>query len=543
MVLAKTTRTGIFLFLTSAVAFLQMSYQITLPGPYYDEAAHGVYASWLLTGKQVLWGRPLVYRVLGVPIIGSFGNYAGPFESYLSLFFMSLLGINITALRIPPILFAVATLPFVFFFVKNLFGEISAFVSTLLFAVQPSLILWSRVGLYPFSIVVFFICSSLYVFQKWLSTRKTSSLAIGAFLLGLGLETFMTFAWYILALVIVVLLLRINTHIKKHHMFIFTACFITGVGPFLLPWLSGDNVRFFAQYALVSHYGVNNLSYVNNLIVRLNQLRNVIDGSGLGQPYGGVHSNPIAVGVLAVSLLGTVLLVFLIRRTQAKGAKAHLFLIVMFTLMVVETPVTINSLSTYHLLPLMPFSLMIIGAFIGTIWNAGTAEPKSHNVSRKHAAFRWLRLLLVILLISSTFLDLSTTVAYQRDLTRTGGLGLWSVGISDAASYLMSKNCSYVLAVSWGLMPGLLIASGGRLNVIDVFWLDGDAFRDVVNQYVQTVSKSSELCVVSSRIVGASLNRLDLLRAIVRSWNRSLIIERTFSQRDGTPVVDIYRIS
>jgi 4-amino-4-deoxy-L-arabinose transferase-like glycosyltransferase len=551
MELTKTTRTVIFLFLTSAIAFLQMAYQITLPGPYYDEAYHGVYASWLFMGKQVLWGRPFAYSVLGVPILGSLGYYAGPFESYLSLFSMSLLGINIIALRIPPIFFAVATLPFVFFFVNELLGEISAFVTTLLFAVQPSLILWSRVGFYPFSIVVFFICSSLYMFQRWLSTRKRSSLAIGAFLLGLGFETFITFAWYTVALVMTVLLLRINTHIKKHHIFIFTAGFLIGVGPYLLPWLSGDNISFFIQYALVSHAGVNNLNYIDNLLVRLDQLRILIDGSGFGF-LGGVHSNPLAIGVLTVSLLGTVVLAFLLRRKQPKVARGHLFLVAMFTLIVIQIPVTINSLESYQLMPLIPFSLMIIGAFVGTVWNLGTAERRRiprrttrRRITRKPpnpTAFRWLRLLLVILLLSSLFLDVSTTVAYQRDLAQSGGLGSWSAAIYDAAAYLMSKNCSYVLAVDWGLSWGLLIASGGRLNVRDIFWVDGDAFRYVVNSYVQTVS-SSQLCFVSWRNIGTSFNRLDLLRTIVASWNRSLTLDRTFYQRDGTPVIDIYQIT
>ena len=134
MLLTKNLRSAVFLSMVSVVAFLQMVYQVTLPGPYYDEVYHSVYATWILTGKQLLWGPPFSYTLFGLPILGSLGYYTGPLESYLVFLPLSLLGINILAIRALPIFFAIVTLPFLFFFMRNRFGGVSAYLTTLLFA-------------------------------------------------------------------------------------------------------------------------------------------------------------------------------------------------------------------------------------------------------------------------------------------------------------------------------------------------------------------------------------------------------------------------
>ena len=539
MLLTKTARNVIFLFLTSAVAFLQMVYQLKLPGPYYDEAAHSVYAIWLLTGRPVLWGPPFAYDALGVPILGSTGYYVGPFESYLSLLSMSLLGINVIALRLPPIFFAIATLPFVFFFTKNLFGEISAFVTTLLLAIQPSLILWSRVGLYPFSIVVFFICSSLYMFQRWLWTRKTSWLVMGTFLLGLGFETFITFVWYIVALVTAVLIMRINTHIRKRQIFLMTASFLAGVGPYLIPWLSGENISFFTRHAAVSYAGVNNLMYVDNLILRLYHLRVLLEGSGFYHIYGETRfSSPLATSLLGASLLGIVLLVALLKRAQGKGSKRHLFLTALLTVILLQTPITISSLNPYQLLPLIPFSMMIIGSFVGSVWELDKVLRKSFHNPKTRSLLKSCKVVLLLFLCSSVLMDLSTTMGYHNDLRQSGGVGRWNSAIYDAANYLVSANCNHILAGDWGLSYSLLVASGGKLDVRDIFWTQGEAFKNAASQYLGTPN----VCYVFW-INPTIWSRLPLLQEVVSSKGKSLSLEKTLYQSDGIPSIDIYRIA
>jgi len=528
----------IFLLLVCVLALVQMVYQLTLPGPYYDEAYHTVYAIWILTDKPVLWGPPFAYTILGLPVLGSLGYYAGPFESYMAFLPMTLFGINVPAVRIVPILLTIGTLPFVYFLMRNRFGVISAYATAVLFAVQPSLLLWSRVGLYPFSILVFLTFSSLYCFNRWLLTRTLRWLVVGSFLLGLGFETFISFTWYILALIVATILMRIDTHVRIRHIPLVAISFLAGVGPYLIPWVTGENINFFVNHAATSYSGVSNLTYAQNLVQRISQFGILVEGSGFSF-YGGVHSNPLATILFAASWVGTLLLIILSRSRLRNDRKPHLFPFVVFTSILLQTPVTIASLSFYQLLPLLPFSLMLEGCFFAALWNADRTILRSVSTPRIRPLLRSCRILLLLALSLSIVLDLSTTAAYQADLRKSGGVDRWTDATYQAADYLVSRNCPYVLAVDWGLSWGLLLASGGRLSVRDIFWVNGEEFKIVANRYIDTAKDS---CFISWR-VGGSWNRLEVLQETVRDRIDSLVLEKTFYQRDGTPVIDIYRIA
>lgn len=80
----------------------------------------------------------------------------------------------------------------------------------------------------------------------------------------------------------------------------------------------------------------------------------------------------------------------------------------------------------------------------------------------------------------------------------------------------------------------------GKMNVSDIFWSTGESFQSEVMAWIRAVDDRS-LCFVAWR-VNASLSRLDLLRQTFRDWKKSLLLENTFYQRDGTPLIDVYRI-
>ena len=542
----KTYRNFVFLSVVSVIAFLQMIYQITLPGLYYDEAYHAVYGTWILTGQRVLFGRPLVYNILGLPILGSGGGgyYVGPLQGYLALLSMALFGINVVALRILPILFTVAALPFVFFFMKSRFGSISAYVSTCLFAFQPSLLLYSRLGLWASTILVFFLCSSLYFFDKWLSTGNRVLLAIGFLLLGLGFETFITFAWYILALAVTVIILRIKINVRRPDIPLLLGSFTAGVGPYLLSWFTGDTPYFISRYWQVSRVGINNLDYAGNLFRRLSDFRILMEGSAFTF-YGNVHSNSVSLALFGVSIFGLTFLFILRWRlgVNNKTGKGHVGLIALFTLMLLQTPFTISTFNELHLIPLLPLSLMIVGAFAGTIWNADEVEWKHFNSPRIRLALRFAKIVALLVLCSSVVLDFSVVFAYQTDLQRTGGVSRWSDAIYKASDYLMNAtNCTYVLAVDWGLSWPLFVISGGRLHVREMVLEPPNSF-EIEAKYWMSLMKERLLCFIAWRPNWATdLNKLDLLQKLVRDRNDLLVLERTFYQRDLTPVIDIYRI-
>lgn len=531
-----------FLSITCIVALVQMVCQLALPGPYFDEAAHCVYAIWILRGEHIAWGPPFVYFPFGIPVLGSLGYYVGPLQGYLVLLLMYLSGISTAVMRIIPILFMTMSLPFVFFFMRNRFGNVSAYVTTLLFVFQPSLLLWSRVGLYPFSILVFFICSSIYFLNRWLCTGNSCSLVIGFFMLGLGLQTFITFAWYVLALGMTTIVMRLRTGIRMRQIPLMIGGFLGGIGPYLLPWVSGDNIRFFIRFAIVSHAGISNLLYADNLLLRIRHLGVLIEGSGL-ELYGGTHPNHLAIPIFAGSVLGTVLAVVLSRVLRRRRLTSHLFLLLMFFLMLIQTPITISSLNHIHMIPLLPISLMIVGSFLGQSWNVIESKWSSSPIIKARILLGSCKILLLITLSFSIVPNLVNVTQYQADLKRTGGVGSWSNGIEDSANYLVTANYTYVLIGDWGISYGLFVASKGKLrlgeSLVEIFWLQDKSFQIAVERYLEMGS----VCFIFWRNSSTGWSKLELLQKSLANQQRSLVLDKTFHQRDGVPVIDIYRVN
>jgi 4-amino-4-deoxy-L-arabinose transferase-like glycosyltransferase len=527
----------------SVVALLQMLYQITLPGLYYDEAYHAAYGAMILTGKTIPFVKGMVYDFFGLPVLASVSApYVGPLQGYLALLSMFLLGINVPALRIVPILLTTASQPLLFFFVRNRFGTSSAYFATLLSTFQPSLLLYSRLGLWTSSMLVFFICSSLYCFDRWLSLRHVGPLAIGFFLLGLGLDVFVVFAWYIVALVVTTVVFRIKIHLRRH-LPIVLACFVVGLGPYLLPWLTGAAPDYILRFARTSAQGIDNLAYADHLLLRLTQLGKLLDGSAGAAGVYVADMNPLAIPIFIASIVGIAFLAAAGRRVGDRTGRARLWLITMFSIILVQTPITIRDFNTLHLIPLLPFSFMIVGDFLGAAFEG--ALVRHLGLHQPRVSLRLCRAVVLLVLSLSVVLNVSVTTRYYMSLEQTGGVGPWSDAIYQAADYLTASNCTVVLAIDWGLSFPLLISSGGKLNVRDVYWQQDQWFRSEVNNWTGLVG-TKRLCFISYsslwRESYGAPNRLGLLQDMARALNESLILEKTFYQRDLTPVIDVYRI-
>jgi 4-amino-4-deoxy-L-arabinose transferase-like glycosyltransferase len=546
----KTHQDSIFLCIISGMALLQMAYEITLPGLYYDEAYHAVYGVMILTGRTILFGTMAygIWSFQRFPILTAVSApYVGPLQGYLALVSMFFFGINATALRIFPILFTAASLPLLFLFVKKRFGTCAAYFATLIAAFQPSLLLYSRLGFDTSSMLVFFICSSLYCFDRWLSFRQTSALAIGFLLLGLGLEVHLMFAWYIIALAMTTVIFRIHIHLRKRNIPIILASFVAALGPYVIPWMTGEVPDYVLHFARTSSLGIDNLAYTDHLLLRLSELAGLVDGSAgtVGVEVVGVNHNPLAIPILLGSIVGIALLATAGRRMGDGTGRTGLWLITMFVLIFVQSPFTIHSFNTLHLILLLPFSFMIVGCFAGTVFHSNDILLRGPSYRESRVGVRVCKTVLLLVLSCSVLIDVSNTVRYYTTLEQTGGWGPWSDAIYQAADYLTRSSCSVVLATDWGLSFPLLVSSGGKLNVRDSEYGQDQMFQAEVNNWVGSVGVH-RVCFVSYasqwRNSYGPPNRLDLIGDMARRMNATLILEKIFYQRDLTPVIDVYRI-
>jgi 4-amino-4-deoxy-L-arabinose transferase-like glycosyltransferase len=513
--------------------------QLSLPGLYYDEASHAVYGALLLSGTPwtQFWGPPIVYTIRGWKILGSVDYYVGPLQGYVALVSMYFLGISPIALRIPPIFFTICTIPFLYCLMRKRFGKMPALVTTLSFAFNPSVLLYTRIGFWVMLPVVFLVVSALYFLDKWLSTRNIRNLIIASIIIGLGIQTFITVTWFALAgLIVTLLYLRIIP--RPREIAASLASFLCGVGPFLLPWLDGRDLSFFYHYSQVSHGGVNNLAYFANFAARIVQFKAIMESSTFGF-FGGIHANLFNVVVFCVSFLGIIVLL-ISRPGQSETRRGKTVIILLFSLMFLQTPITINSLQPYHLLIFLPFSLIIVGVFFGSLWNG---EWMTHTWARsRKRKLKYTRVLLLLVLCISVLFDATTLQAYQSDLSRSGGTGFWTDAVYAAAAYLQDINCTNVAALDWGLSYPLIIASAGRLNVYDVFWTS-QLFVNQVNFLIRT-SSDHQLCFVSWTGPLGRIHQVSPVTAenLLARSGYSLQYLKTFYQRDSTPAIMVFRL-
>lgn len=183
----------IFLLLIALVlaAFLRLwNLSKTPPGFTPDEASFGYDAySILKTGKDQ-WGHVLPL------VLESFGDYKSPLYSYITTPFVSLLGLNEFAVRLPNALIGIASIYVVFLLVGEM-GKISKIdkkrihflqtISAFLLAVSSWHVMMSR-GAFEANLVVLFVPLGVYFFLRGLDSSKF--MVASSLIFGLGLFTY-----------------------------------------------------------------------------------------------------------------------------------------------------------------------------------------------------------------------------------------------------------------------------------------------------------------------------------------------------------------
>jgi 4-amino-4-deoxy-L-arabinose transferase-like glycosyltransferase len=118
----------------------------------------------------------------------------------LLLPFFALLGSDVFALRLMPIVFAALTLFLTYLLTQQLFNKRVAVITYLLLAVNPSFIFWSRQGVFVTSITAMIAVASLLCWLRWYREQRTRYLYMATYLFGLGLYAKLLFLWVIVAL-------------------------------------------------------------------------------------------------------------------------------------------------------------------------------------------------------------------------------------------------------------------------------------------------------------------------------------------------------
>jgi len=537
------------LALICSLFFVLASYQIELPGLYYDEALDVVPTMQLVTGQYVEEHRSI--EILGhrLPIMVS--EYVGPVSTYLTLPFFLLFGVSVFSLRLATIVFAVGTVTFTFYFSKLFFNRKVAFLAALLLAVNPAFIMWSRQGNHVSSLMSFMATGSLACFYRWYKKRKGVCLYVGVFLLGLGLCQKIIFLWFIMALGLAVLTQRINvraiiafrTWIREmtgkavgfgiKHLGLSLLAFCAGLSMMLWYNLTTPGtIRMILSNLVVTSKGTNNLAFLTNFLKRVEDFRHVLSGDFFSYT-GGSYANKIYVPLFIAAFLYCLVVSFLpVKRMNKKKIG---FVLVLFITLFIFSCFTIGGLSPYHLLILLPLPQIVISLFIYDVVRLLRGVNSSGRVRRG------LAIVPLAVTLAIVVFDLGVVKSYHVAMNETGGVGMFSDAIYDLADYLKDNDITTPLAVDWGFRKNIQLLTKGAVNPVEIFQYSSEPDEEFSREVFKRLSDPNNLYLFHSDQF-AAFRRYEAFETVVRQANKAIQLERTFYQRDGTPVYYVYRV-
>jgi hypothetical protein len=473
-------------------------HQLDLPGPHYDEAIEALPAMQLLLSQPVesFRGAALHIGPLSLPLMVM--DYIGSANTYAALPFLALLGVNVTAMRLVPILFATITLVLTWALARALYGRVAGPVALFSLAAGVSFVFWSRQGIFVTNLTAMLFVAALCCGWSWWRRRRRRDLYALAFLCGLGLYTKFIFLWAVGAMAGAALLLGSHRLVATYREMrspgrlrsagISAGFFVAGLSPLLLyNVLTGGTARVVATNLHSSYYGVDNLAVLANLLTRISQLLDVLRGGQLWY-LGEVFENrlaPMALGLVLALALSAALWR---RRSMPGGWRRLLLPYVMIGIILLESCFTVSALWHTHFAILLPLPALGLAASVGTLAAASSrracgsaAQAASHTLAASDpgtsAAGRvdrvpWLALAGLVLVLASLATDVRTDLQYHAVLTTSGGYAAHSDASYRLAERLGSYAPAPVVAMDWGIGAQVQFLTLGRVAPREIFGYD-----------------------------------------------------------------------
>lgn len=520
--------------------------QLGLPGLHYDEAREaGVNAMELLTGAPVnaFRGASMHLGDFALPLMVQ--DYIGALNVYLSLPFLAVTGIGVPNLRILSVLIGLLTLLALERAVSEWLAtrrertvgapelSVGGLVAMTLAAASPAFVFWSRQGIFVTNLMQLGVMLSLWLGVRWLRTESSWALVICALTAGFALYAKLMAVWVLLPFVLLVAggwfaLWRAGKRSPPGWGALLGAVVAFAIS--LIPLLIFNLQTQGTWIALTgnlgsSYYGVENTNLLGNLGVRAPQLWQVFEGSFLWY-LGGIQANPVAPW-LALVLVGLGLMT-----SWRRVLPPLLVLIGAFALSLV----TISDLFITHYALLQVVGLGVVGVAAGVLWQWLSAKDNASALTG-----RWLFAAVVTLWL---LLDLRATLAYHGDLARTGGLADHSDASYALAYHLEHNGMGAPIALDWGMDATVRYLSRGRVTPVEIFGYESPAapdaaFADRLALFSGNPENVYLLHAPGSEVFAGRRAHFEQLAA---EHNLTPVLEITFSQRDGAPLYEIWRL-
>ena len=138
--------------------------------------------------------------------------------------------------------------------------------------------------------------------------------------------------------------------------------------------------------------------------------------------------------------------------------------------------------------------------------------------------------------------EVGTTYRYHRTLAQTGGVGLFSNAIDDLARDLQQPGVPQAVALDWGFRRNLQLLSGNRLNPREWFTYSSPPLPEF-NDYLENLIKEpSTLYLFHTPEWSAYPGHWEVFERTAFRHRLTPVLWKRYSQRNGTPVYEIYQL-
>ncbi|MDE2313223.1 MAG: hypothetical protein KGL04_03505, partial [Elusimicrobia bacterium] len=207
-----------------------------------------------------------------------------------------------------------------------------------------------------------------------------------------------------------------------------------------------------------------------------------------------------------------------------KPAAVILALCAVLFLCICFTP---SGLDPEHPFVLWPYAILVIALGFFSLFEAVNS-------------FRFGRWLALGCLLAAAIWSWRFDGAYFSALKRTGGEGLWTSAPSDAAHYLEKERAHAVVCLSWGMAEQIYFISKGKIIPDNGFSFRGGVPPRLLAAYRGWLRDPATL-YLSWAGPQSKFDGRAALEEELRKERKTLILEKTFSDGRGVPILFLYK--
>ena len=504
------------IYILSSVLFLNQ------PGLCEDEAYH------VDPILNILKNTPqshLSIKIFGHNVFILLNAWTGPVISLLFLPSLYFFGFNIYAIRLTRIFYGFATIILLYFFAKKYFNEKVAKIASFLMATFPYYIFMYRHGYLDDGILPTFLLASLLCFYSFYKKGKVSYLYLGSFFSGLGVTSKLNFLWFLMALSISIIVLKVRIILNnKKCIVIALLIFAMTVSPFLVfnllhPMSESHIIGILRDNLTITYLEHNNMAFYNNLKENLVQLK-IIFNNITAEYY---HNEAIAIPNPVYFYLFIFVIIFYVlrfvikRKSQNNNKKVKLLLLVIIIMFFLKN-YTVSILRIEHFVILLPLAILIIANFI--VW-----------VFKRYHPILGYSMIFIITVFNIISIFDTYRLLHRERITSMYHSSHPSLAIYSLCNYLQNEDIYCPVSVAPRLDLSLKILSKGKVKPI-TFKTEGslNPFIDSDNSYF------------IASLDPYNKHHFAYCKDLIEKYNKVIVIDKIFFKKTNEPEILVFKL-